>query len=200
MNLKMGPQILAGMLLIAIATQLIAGENFIDSKETVFMEGGDITIQLSAGEHEIVQSEDDTIRVSWYARSADRDDVKASTSVDGGHAMIRLDGPRKKFRTLIEIPRHSDVSVRLTAGDLNVHDVEGDMDIRLRAGDLSIEVGDSSDYAHVEGSLWAGDISAGPFDEEASGLFRSIEWQGRGERDLRFKLYAGDVTIYQGAD
>ena len=168
-----------------------------DSLETAFVDGGRITIHLSAGEHRISESPDDHIRVLWRVDDERRSaEVDARADVDGSTARIDIDGPRNNFRTYIEVPRRSDLVVRLTAGDLSVENVEGDKDIRVRAGDLSIDVGDVRDYARVEGSLWAGDIDAGPFDIEASGLFRSIDWQGEGERELRFHLFAGDVRLH----
>ncbi len=124
--------------------------------------------------------------------------MKARTTVEGSTAKVDVDGPsNSNFRTVIEVPEQSDLKVRLTAGVLKIQDVGGDRDIRLRAGELHIEVEDTDDYASVAGSLWAGDIDAGPFKQEASGLFRSIEWKGEGENGIKFKLYAGDVKLYR---
>ena len=101
---------------------------------------------------------------------------------------------------MIEVPESSDLTVQLSAGVLTVQDTGGNRDIRLRAGELFIEVDDTDNYASVTGSLWAGDIDAGPFNQGASGLFRSIEWKGEGEDDLKFKLMAGDVRLYSDKD
>jgi hypothetical protein len=188
---------LFGALLLSSATPLTAGGEFTDSLETGFTQGGQISITLSAGVHKIVLSEDRHIRVHWTVAD-ERDEVEAGTRVEGSTAMVDVDGPREDFRTVIEVPGNSDLKVRLTAGVLTVEDVGGDRDIRLRAGELHIEVDDTDDYGQVAGSLWAGDIDAGPFKQAASGLFRSIKWQGEGENDLQFKLYAGDVRIYGG--
>lgn len=183
--------------LALVSAQLRSEGSTTDQLDTAFVDGGRITIALSAGEHRISESADDHIRVRWSVdREYSSQDVDARTNIDGSTAKIEIDGPRKNFRTFIEVPRHSDLVVRLTAGELFVGDIEGDKDIRLRAGDLSIDVGDGKAYAHVEGSLWAGDIDGGPLDRDASGLFRSIDWRGEGEHELRFHLYAGDVTLH----
>jgi len=189
---------LSAMLLFPFAS-VNAESAYTDSMEAEFMQGGQITLKLSAGEHEIVESADNHIRVHWTLED-ESDDVDTQAKVKGNQATIDIDGPRKHFRTVIEVPRNSDLTVRLTAGELDVGNVGGDRDIQLRAGDLSIEVGDTDNYGNVEGSLWAGDINAGPFNRSASGLFRSIEWQGEGDHDVYFKLYAGDVRLYQGGD
>lgn len=187
-----------GALLTLALVQLHAQAPSTESLETAFVAGGRIAITLSAGEHRISASPDDHIRIRWSVGGKARPgEVDARSEVDGSQARVHIDGPRNNFRTVIEVPRRSDLQVRLTAGDLSIEDVVGDKDIRLRAGDLSIDVGDVADYGHVEGSLWAGDIEAGPFNVRSGGLFRSIEWRGDGEHELRFHLYAGDVRLYQ---
>lgn len=194
-----GYALLAGALLWLPATLLTAGESASDLVETEFVDGGKITINLSAGEHQISESDDNTISVYW--RVDDKDDmnaVDAVTEVDGSTAEIDIDGPHNNFKTMIKVPRNSDLTIKLSAGELSIDGVVGSKDIRLRAGELSIEIGDTDDYAHVEGSLWAGDIDAGPFEQAESGLFRSIEWHGDGQHKLKFKLYAGDVKLYTG--
>ncbi len=184
-------------LLVSTAAPLAADSGTTNSSDTEFMRGGQITIKRSAGEHKIVQSEDQHIRVQWTVGD-ERDDVDANTTVEGNNAMVDLDGPSDHFRTVIEVPENSDLKVHLTAGVLSVADTGGDRDIRLRAGELHIEVDDTENYGSVTGSLWAGDIDAGPFNQGASGLFRSIKWKGEGENGLNFKLYAGDVRLHSG--
>ncbi len=174
-----------------------ADERFTDSTEIDFVDNGQINIKLTAGEHTITVSSDNKIRVSWHVEDEDIREVDAHTKVNGSTAKIDVDGPKENFRTVIEVPRHSDLVVRLSAGDLDIGPIEGDKDIRLRAGDLDIEVGKIDEYGEVKGSLWAGDIDAGPFSQEKSGLFRSVKWKGNGDHFLRFKLYAGDVNIHQ---
>lgn len=187
-----------GTALMLTASPLYPEGTVTESLQAPFVAGGEITIQLSAGTHQITESPDNTIRIrlSVGQESADRQ-VKARTDVDGLKATIELDGPRNNFRTVIEVPSHSDLIVRLTAGELTVEKILGDKDIRLRAGDLSIDVGDAGEYRQIEGSVWAGDIDGGPLNLETGGLFRSIEWQGDGKYELRFHLYAGDVRLYE---
>lgn len=169
-----------------------------DSLETAFVDNGKVTLDLSAGEHRITASPDNHIRVRWsFSENVSSRKVDARSDVEGTNAKIKVDGPRN-FRTVIAVPKHSDLVIRVSAGEVSVEKIVGDKDIRLRAGDLSVDVGDADQYALVDGSLWAGDIDAGPFDYASGGLFRSVEWQGSGEHELKFKLRAGDVTLYEG--
>jgi hypothetical protein len=189
-----------GLFLLLPAAMAHSEETYTDSIEMAFVDNGKISIKLSAGEHRISRSEGDDIRISWRVEDDDIGDVETETSVNGSSAKIDIDGPRENFQTVIEVPGHSDLVVRMSAGELDIEHIEGSKDIKLRAGNLSIEVGNADKYAHVKGSLWAGDIDAGPFSQEKSGLFRSIEWEGEGDHKLRFKLYAGDVKLFQAPD
>lgn len=196
-NLAFCRSLVLGAVLAATSTPLLSQKAVTESISSAFVEGGEINIQLSAGDHKILARDDNQIRIRWSVREQDRDKkVAANATVDGLTAKIDLDGPSNNFRTVIEVPRKSDLTIRLTAGELSVGRIMGDKDIRLRAGDLSIEVGDGADYRLAEGSVWAGDIDAGPFNRETGGLFRSLDWRGDGTYDLRFHLYAGDVKIY----
>lgn len=191
------PKWMLGLFLLLPAVAVHSEGTYTDSLEMAFVDNGKISIKLTAGEHRVSRSEDNDIRISWRVDDEDTGDVETETSVNGSSAKIDIDGPRQNFHTTIEVPGHSDLVVRLSAGELDIEHIEGSKDIKLRAGDLSIEVGSTDEYAHVKGSLWAGDIDAGPFNQEESGLFRSIEWEGEGDHNLHFKLYAGDVTLFQ---
>ena len=186
----------AAALLGLFASQAQAELSYSDTLETVFIDGGQVTLDLSAGEHDIKPSTDNKIRIHWRVKDIDdKRKVKTSTKVDGKAAKVKINGPTNDFRTVIEVPANTDLVIKLSAGELFVGNIRGSKDIKLRAGELNIEVADIQEYAQVKGSLWAGDIDAGPFGSEASGLFRSFEWQGEGAHDLRFKLYAGDVQL-----
>ena len=127
-----------------------------DSLETDFVVNGRITIVLSAGGYQIEESPDNRIRGRWSVRNESQlAGVEADAEVDGSKAKIVLDGPTNDFRATIEVPAHSDLFVRLSAGE------------------LSIEVGRPEDYSHVEASVWAGELSAAPFQPRAASSDRS---------------------------
>ena len=151
---------------------------------------------LSAGGYRITRSSDNHIRLRWSVRG-DRKlrRVHAEADVDGTEATIVIDGPNNNFQATIEVPARSDLTVRLSAGELSVEGIVGDKDIRLRAGELNIDVGRPEDYRHVEGSVWAGEINAAPFDVGTGGLFRSFEREGDGEYELRAVLRAGEFSL-----
>ena len=198
MRLLVSPSALSLLtLLVVTPAQLRSQSRPSDSLETAFVANGRISIVLSAGGYRISESPDNRIRLHWSVRDQSRlRGVQADVEVDGSEATIVLDGPSNNFRATIEVPARSDLSVRLSAGELSVENIVGDKDIRLNAGELRIDVGHPEDYSLVEGSVWAGEIDAAPFRIGTGGLFRSFEWRGDGEYELRARLKAGELQLY----
>lgn len=190
--------------LVALTALLIAVERITAQTdatsglvERTFSSGGQINLDLSAGDYTVRKGTSDRIRLSWQTRTAEQaHDVKVRLDVHGTEATIATDGPNNHFRVEIEIPQRSDLFLRMTAGDLTISGIEGHKDVRLRAGDLSIEVADAAQYRHVEASVTAGDLAATPFGFETGGLFRSFSHEGRGKFDLKARLWAGDLRLH----
>jgi hypothetical protein len=64
------------------------------------------------------------------------------------------------------------------------------------AGDLTISVGDSTDYAHAEATVWAGDLMASPFGVQKDGIFRSFSKDNaNGRYRVRAHLMVGHLTF-----
>ena len=188
---------LGTVLVVTPAAQSRHQERPSESLEAPFTAGGQIEMELSAGEYRIAASPDDQIRVQWSVRKQSQlRRVEAYADVDGADATIVVDGPSDNLRVTIEVPRQSDLTIDLSAGELSVEDIVGNKDIRLNAGELRIDVGRPDDYRRVEASVWAGDLKAAPFRMSTGGLFRSFDWRGDGEYRLRAKLKAGEHHLY----
>jgi len=172
------------------------------SLERPFSANGSVKMDLVAGDYRITGSSHDRVRLDWSVREAEAlPKVQAHAEVRGRELSITTDGPSNKgLKFTIEVPTQSDLFVRLTAGDLTIADVRGNKDIELRAGDLRIDVGSADDYNKVDGSLWAGDITASAFQIFKSGLFRSFDWTGKGPYRLHAHLMAGDLHLYSQSD
>ena len=168
-----------------------------DSLETPFVANGRISMDLSAGGYQISASQDNRIHLQWSVRNARQlRRVEAYADVDGSDATIVIDGPSNNFRATIEVPVRSDLTIKLSAGELSVEDIVGNKDIRLNAGELRIDVGRPEDYGRVKASVWAGELQAAPFRIGIGGLFRSFDWRGDGEYRLRVHLKAGELRLY----
>jgi hypothetical protein len=167
-----------------------------DSLERAFARGGDIHMNLSAGDYRISGAKEDRIHVLWKVRDArDLPRIRVQADIKGSEATLATDGVRNGFEVEIHVPTRSGLRVRLSAGDLKVEGIEGNKDIELHAGDLTIDVGRAEDYSRVDASLWAGDLEAPPFNVSKSGLFRSFDWKGSGAFTLHAHLKAGDLRL-----
>jgi len=163
--------------------------------ERAFMAGGTVRLDLAAGEYEIVASKDNHIRVSWDDRGQNAD-VTLRIDVNASRATVRTETPWKDGPTIrIELPRRTNMVVRLTAGDLKIKGIEGSKDVSARAGDVIISVGPREQYRYVKASVSVGDLTADAFNVNKDGLFRSFEWTGTGQYELRAQLMAGDLKL-----
>lgn len=166
------------------------------SLERPFDANGRIRMDLSAGDYKISGSRDNRIRMEWSVPDPDQlSRVKARADVRGADATITTEGPRNNFRVTIQVPTRSDLYVRLTAGDLTIERIEGNKDVEVHAGDVNIDVVRAEDYHRVDAAIWAGDLSAEPFNVSKEGLFRSFDWKGHGPYRLHAHLKAGDLRL-----
>ena len=116
--------------------------------------------------------------------------------MQASRATVRTETPWKDGPTIrIELPRRTNLIVRLTAGDLKISGIEGSKDVSARAGDVSIDVGPREQYRYVKASVTVGDLTADAFNVNQDGLFRSFEWTGKGQYELRAHLMAGDLKL-----
>jgi hypothetical protein len=173
-----------------------------ESLERAFSQNGRIRMDLSAGEYHISGSPDNRIRLEWSVRDpAQLPRVKARADVRDREATITTDAPSNKgLKVVIQVPKQADLYVRLTAGDLRIDGIQGNKDVELYAGDVRIDVGRAVDYRVVDASVWAGDITAPPFQVNKGGLFRSFDWRGKGPYRLHAKLKAGDLHLFSKAE
>jgi hypothetical protein len=184
--------LLAGL---AYAAPALAQEG---QEERAFGAGRRVWMDLSAGGYRIQAGRDDRIVVRWQTDShSDAREVRVDIDARGSNATIVTRGPRNHFKVVIELPARTDLTVRLTAGDLRIREITGSKDISSWAGDIDIEVGRPEEYRSVEAAVTAGDLSAPAFRVSKGGLFRSFSWRGNGRYDLTVRLTAGDLRLRQ---
>lgn len=179
---------------------VLAHAQDVNSRQQSFISGGDIHLDLSAGDYDFRASSDNAIRVSWrwdndHRRHTLSPNVKAEINVKGHTAAVMTDGPHNNIHYTIEVPKSSNLTVRLSAGDIRIAEIEGSKDVHIHAGDVRIVVGDPQKYSQVDLSVKAGDLNAQPFGGSKDGLFRSFHWTGKGNYRLQVHLGAGDVNL-----
>jgi hypothetical protein len=159
-----------------------------------FVSGGAVEMRLSSGSYSIRPSADDHIRVTLSV-SADNP-TKTGLTIDKTSARLTVeDTPKNNFSATIEVPKVSDLVIRLSAGDLQTAAIAGNKDIESGAGNVQISVGDPNDYASVDASNKAGNLEAGPFGESRGGLMQSFNWTGHGKYKLHVQLGAGNLEL-----
>lgn len=162
-----------------------------------FVSGGTIRLHLESGGYTISPSDSENIVVTYHANSEARlQQVKVEIQPSASSAEVYVtDTPNNKFEATIEVPRHSNLWVRLTAGDLDVEAVEGDKNLELRAGSLQVEIPHPKEYGHRDASVTMGGLEASAFDVSKGGMFRSFEQQGPGKYRLHAHVLTGDIDL-----
>ncbi len=162
-----------------------------------FPAGGHLDLRIRSGDVTVRGSDDNKVKVHFDGRSEDElKDVRVNFQAAGNSGVLKITGgPRNDFNIRIEIPKKSDLRLRVAAGDVKVEDLVGDKDVEMWAGDLTMRVGEVSDYNKVDASVRAGDLDMGPFGIYKSGLFRSYETTGTGMHRLHVHVTAGDVEL-----
>jgi len=156
-----------------------------------------LAIELSSGDYQIVPSESDSIAVVYREDATRQQPRKVEVQIASGHGQnfLKVSAPKSDFHVVIEVPRKTDLRVRMTAGDLRVGEVEGNKDIEIRAGNVELNSIDPRDYAKADFSVKIGDLTAPGFNTAQSGFLRSFRASGRGKYRLHVHVGVGDLTL-----
>jgi hypothetical protein len=162
-----------------------------------FVSGGSIRMHLSAGGYTVSAGNADNIVVTYHANSAEQlGRVKVEIKVGSSSADIYVyDTPHNNFSATIEVPRRSNLWARLTAGELDIEDIEGDKDLEMWAGQIDLEILHPDQYGHRDASVIAGSVESSAFNISKGGLFRSFHEQGPGKYRLHAHVTTGDIDL-----
>jgi hypothetical protein len=161
--------------------------------EKAFASGGNIEMQLDSASYSIRPAAGDQIRVSFGGNTGS---ATAEVTANGSQATIAVkDTPHNNFHAAIEVPKTSNLTIHIKAGNLEVGAITGDKDVTSTAGNVEIAVGDPNDYASADGSVTAGDLDAKVFGKSGSGFNSHFDWQGPGKYKLHAQLTAGNLVL-----
>lgn len=167
--------------------------------EQKFVSGGLIRMHLESGGYTIraTDSTEPRIVVTYHVNSeSDLRKVKVEIHSGPSTADVEIrDTPNNNFQAEIEVPRRSNLWVRLTAGKITVDSIDGDKDLGIRAGQLEVEIPNPDEYGHREASVWTGSIDASAFGVNKGGLFRSFDQPGPGKYRLRAHVMSGEIDF-----
>lgn len=161
--------------------------------EKAFASGGNIDMQLDSASYTIRPSSGDQIRVSFGGNTGS---ATAEITTNGSQATVAVkDAPHNDFQATIEVPKTSNLTIHIKAGNLEVGAITGDKDVTSTAGNVEIAVGNPNDYGSADGSVTAGDLDAGVFGKSGSGFNSRFEWTGPGKFKLHAQLGAGNLVL-----
>lgn len=162
-----------------------------------FSSGGLIRLHLEAGGYTITPRDSENIVVTCRDHSESQlKRVKVEIKRSAANADIYVsDTPHNNFQATIEVPRRSDLWVRMSAGELVVEDVEGDKNLQVLAGRIQVDVPHSEQYGHRDASVTTGSIEASAFDVFKGGMFRSFEQHGPGKYHLHARVLTGEIDL-----
>lgn len=155
-----------------------------------------LNIELGSGDYQIVASESGSIAVV-YEEGKPEDMQKVKVQIGSGHGQnqLKIAGPKPNFHVVIEVPRKTNLRVRMMAGDLRVGDVEGNKDIEVLTGNLELKSIHPQDYAQADFSVRLGGVNAPVFKVPDNGASRSFRAYGPGKYQLHAHVDTGDLRL-----
>jgi hypothetical protein len=183
--------------LLLIPGLLYAQEASDGSTRQAFVSGGMIRLHLEAGGYTITPRDSENIVVTCHDHSGEASNhVKVEIKRGPSSADVYVtDTPHNNFQATIEVPRRSDLWVRLSAGELIVESVEGDKNLEVLAGRLQVDVPHPEQYGHRDASVTTGSIAASAFEVNKGGMFRSFEQHGPGKYRLHAHVITGEIQL-----
>ncbi len=163
-----------------------------------FPSGGLLRVYVPSGTVRIVGGSEDRVVLSYGGKEpalGRQTKVSLDRSGQTGDLRIRGGARKRNFEIIVQVPRRSNLRVRMPAGQLEIAGVTGDKDITVYSGEVTVEIGESNQYSRVDAFVLAGEISARPFGVETGGLFRSFEVQDGGIYRLHAHVYTGELTL-----
>lgn len=167
------------------------------SAQKKFVSGGTVRLHLEAGGYTIVPGDSENITVTYRAGTeAELDRVRVEINPTAMSAEVYVSKtPHNHFQATIEVPRNSNLWARLSAGELNIEDVEGDKNIEVIAGQIQIDIPHPEQYGRRDASVTTGSIESSAFAVSKGGLFRSFEQHGQGKYRLHAHILSGEIDL-----
>lgn len=194
---------LAGLLALALVS-IAAAQSKVEVKDlsnhpfnVEFPANGSLRMHLQSGDFQVKGSDGNRIAVHMQGKNAENaKDLTVRLTQSGHDGDLRVyGGPRNELQVTIEIPKSTNLYVRMRGGDLKLEGVVGDKDVKLVGGDLTIETGDPQNYALVDASVRFGDVHADAFGDAKGWMGGALRKEGPGKYRLRAHVFAGDLTL-----
>jgi hypothetical protein len=183
---------------VALADErAVIAEKGKDRFQTEFAPGGRLQLEVRSGDVRISGSDSNKISIHYEGRNGnDVGEVEVRCKKLGSNAELSISGgPRNEFLIRIEVPRETELRVRMPFGALEIERVRGSKDVEIHAGQLTMEIGDPKDYAQIEASVTTGALESDVLGISKGGLFRSYKKEGPGKYKLSAHVGSGEIDL-----
>ena len=168
------------------------------SFETNMASGATLRLHLHDGNFRVVGNDSEKISIHAEGKNVElAKNIKIEMKRSDSAVDLKLSHVPKKneLQFTIEIPKSTNLYMRMRGGELSVLGVVGDKDIELTAGDLTIQVGSPEDYSHIDLSVRFGGVSGTQFGDPKGWIGNSIRKDGNGKYRLHAHVMAGDLVL-----
>lgn len=126
--------------------------------------------------------------------------LRTSFEMQGSTGMLRVSSPggNGDATLTVKIPAGTGLVVRSTAGDIYVQTI-GSKDISTTVGDVKVTVGTPKEYADIDVSTNAGDITGAVCADPTERRGSSLQCTGQGQDHIRVRTTAGDIELLETA-
>ena len=188
---------------IALAQNDRISETGQDHFTADFPSDGQLRMHIRSSGVRITGTDENKIQIHFSCpNTGDLGNVRVAFKKNGDRGDLDITGgPSNNFQITMEVPRNSDLYVRMFAGELEIRGIAGNKDLQIHAGDLELSVDHPGDYGPVDLSVTTGDLDASAFGVSKSGLFRSFHTNtalhkaGAGKYSLYAHVGAGELAI-----
>lgn len=168
-----------------------------------YKSGGKIEVRVRVGNVRIFPASDDNRVALNYTTRSDRSDftgkVQFRFEVRSTGAVLIVDEPRGGTVDLdLKVPSRTDVSVRVTGGDVVIGDLEGDKEVETHGGDITLLVPQPVRYSTVKASTRVGDIQS-ELGSIKGLIGKSLSFQSNGKYHIQVHTSAGDIHVFRSS-
>lgn len=192
----------AGAALVACNLAALAETRFPCGQELNAPLGSRSTLSIDSRPSglDIVGTDDEKIHVTCTTQDSEQaHHVRLELTGSSGHPKLRITGTPEHNSNLqvhIEVPRRTNLYVRMGAGEVKIDEVKGDKDIDIYAGQITISSNHEWNYQHVDASVEIGEVKAQAYDADRGGFFRSFTKSNpNGEYSLRAHVMTGEIDL-----
>lgn len=199
-----------GVLLMTVLVTTAKADEHVTRTHFFDLDGiEDIEFSNGVGRFEIIQTNDDEMRVmldiesekkGFFRRSADVSDMDIEVKERGDRLYLSFEEKNAKAEWIVEIPKSANVertAIQMGVGEVEVEIGETELEIELGVGEVFVEAPESS-VGRVDINVGVGDANlrgGNILDRDSVFISKSINGEGSGNFSLEVDLGVGDVDV-----